>query len=221
MRRGRFGFSAERLDAAKGGLEAFLAPDGSNRFELVVDPEPRGGWQPHHDGLREDIERHRLRFRAGHEVAHSFFFHRVAGQMPRRRVFDSPEQERFCDAFAGALLLPPKVVAGSEPTPENILDLQRRYDVSLQLAVRMFAQTYQRHSFVLLYTEERPPHVRPQWMSPASDWLPRWWARDSIQRLGRRRARAVLVPRKDGSRSRLRALWIPQRRQALLVGAAY
>jgi hypothetical protein len=218
MRRGGFRLSVERLSAAEGRMEAFLAPDEGDCFEVVVDPEPRGGWRPQDRELRDDIHRHRLRFRVGHEVAHSFFFHRVPGETPKRRVTDSPEQEYFCDAFAGALLLPPSVVARYAPTPENILELQDRYDVSLQLAVRTFADVHAGHSFALLYTDEEPPHVRPQWTSPAADWQPRWWTKESVQRLARRDARAVLVPRKDGTRARLLAMWLPQRRQALLTG---
>jgi hypothetical protein len=217
-RRGRFRVSVERLSAADGGMEACLTPDADDSFDIVVDPEPPGGWRPHHDGLREDIRRHRWRFRIGHEVAHSFFFDRVSGQLPRRRVPDSPEQERFCDVFAGALLLPPRVVARTEPTPENIMGLQRGYDVSLHLAVRTFSDTHPTHAFVLLYTDEERPYLRPQWMSRASSWLPRWWAGEPVQRLGRRPVQTVVVPRKDGGRSRLRALWIPERRQALFVG---
>jgi hypothetical protein len=218
LRKGGFKLAVERLSAAEGRMEAFLAPGERNRFEIVVDPEPRGGWRPCHDGLREDIHRHRLRFRIGHEVGHSFFFDRLPGETPQRRATDSPEQEGFCDAFAVALLLPPSVVARVEPTPENIVDLQQRYDVSLQLAVRAFADVHSGHAFVLLYTDEEAPHVRPQWTAAAPDWVARWWAKDSVQRLGQRDATAVLVPRIGGRRSRLRALWLPQRRQALLVG---
>lgn len=218
MRRGRFRLSVEDLGAADGGMEAFLVPDTNDRFEVVVDPEPRGGWRPQLTELREDIHRHRLRFRIGHEVAHSFLFQRTPGEFPRRRGTDSPEEERFCDAFAGALLLPPSVVAQARPTPDDVLGLQAQYDVSLQQAVRMFAEVHLEHAFVLLYTDEEPPFVRPQWASPRPDWEPRWWARESVQTLGSRAAQAIVVPHRSGRRSRLRAKWLPQRRQALLVG---
>lgn len=218
LRRGRFRLSVERMSAADGGMEACLVPDADDRFDIVVDPEPRGGWRPHHKELRTEIQRHRLRFRTGHEAAHSFFFHRAPGRVPRRRVQDSAEQERFCDVFAGALLLPPSVVARTSPTPDEIMRMQERYDVSLQLAVRMFADMHPRRSFVLLYTDAEPPFVRPQWATRRQDWLPRWWATDAIQSLASRDAHAVVVPHKSGRRSRLRAMWLPRRRQALLVG---
>lgn len=200
-------------------MEAFLAPDERNRFEIVVDPEPKGGWREEPEGLRERIHRHRLRFRVGHELAHSFFFDRVPGGTPERRIPDSPEQERFCDAFATALLLPPGVVSGTDPTPENIVKVQELYDVSLELAVRAFAEAHKTHTFVLLYTDDEAPNLRPQWTASAPDWVPRWWAKDCVQRLSERGETPVVqVPRTTGRRSRLRALWLPERRQAVLVG---
>lgn len=39
----------------------------------------------------------------GYEIGHSFFYHRRAGERPRRRDFDSAEED-FCDAFALGLV---------------------------------------------------------------------------------------------------------------------
>jgi hypothetical protein len=182
LRPGRVHLSIEQLSAAVGGMQAFIAPDRRDRFEVVVDPEPPGGWRPRHERLRNAISRHRLRFLVGHELAHSFFFARVPGREPVRRVPDSPQQERFCDAFATALLLPRSVVARTPPEWRSVLAVQRAYDVSLELTVRVFADIHGDRLFALLYFADNEPRLRPQWMTPDAPWRPRWWSAQPFRR---------------------------------------
>lgn len=57
-----------------------------NEHKLPQDPEER---------LRQEA------FLAGHEIAHSFFYHAAPGQVPRRisGQWASREEELFCDEF--------------------------------------------------------------------------------------------------------------------------
>ncbi len=153
------------LRGAHGGLQALLVPRRAH-FDVVVDTEPRGGWAQVGDDLRADLDRHRLRFRAAHEIGHSFFYERAAGGIVRR-VPDSDEQERFCDAYARALLVPPNVAAALSPTPGSVLELQLRYDVSVELAARALGDAHPEAPIWLLVEPDDGP-VFVQWRSPAS-----------------------------------------------------
>ena len=66
---------AAPLRAVDGGIEALLLPR-EDHFELVVDATPLRGWGLVPANLRADLERHRLRFRVAHELAHTLFFSR-------------------------------------------------------------------------------------------------------------------------------------------------
>lgn len=83
------------LSAASGGLQAALVPSDAG-FVVVVDPSPVPGAQTRVDALTL------LRARIAHELGHAFFYE--AGSPPRRAVPPSAREERFCDAFAAALL---------------------------------------------------------------------------------------------------------------------
>jgi len=124
------------LEGREGGEEAMLVPLHENRFGIVLDPTPRGGWNLIPRPVRQDLRRHRLRFRLGHELAHTFFYARRVGQTPLRRLFDSEEQEDFCDRFSRSLLVPQAQIAHMEPTAEGLVRLQRACDVSLEVAAR-------------------------------------------------------------------------------------
>lgn len=85
------------LGAADGGLQAMLMPRLSGGFALVVDPDPtprQAAAGTRREGLVE--------WRTAHEYAHTFFYARRA--VPRRAVAPCVTEERFCDAFANALL---------------------------------------------------------------------------------------------------------------------
>jgi hypothetical protein len=51
-------------------------------------------------------------------------------------VHDSAEQERFCDALAAALLVPPSCARELPLRPESVVSLHRSFDVSVEVAAR-------------------------------------------------------------------------------------
>lgn len=127
------------LGGREGGQEAMLVPLEAGRFGIVVDPTPRGGWDHVPRAVRPDLRRHRLRFRVGHELAHTFFYSRRSGETPQRQLFDSDEQEDFCDRFSRSLLVPRREIERMKPTVEGLVELQRACDVSLEVAARATA----------------------------------------------------------------------------------
>jgi hypothetical protein len=127
------------LDSAHGGAEALLVPLEDDRFSIIVDPQPLGGWGPVDGAERERLERRRVRFRVAHEVAHSLFYERAAGTKPWRAHAATEIEERFCDRFAAALLLPPSVVAHVQLTGAAVQQLADSFDVSLHAVVRSLA----------------------------------------------------------------------------------
>lgn len=175
---GPFRIEKTRLRAAAGGLEALLIPEESGYFRILVDPEPPGGWRPSLDAeLVAEIARHRIRFRLAHELGHSFFYGRTARGF-HRYVSDSPEQERFCDEFASALLLPPEVVAQAEPTASEIVRLHQEYDVSVEMAARAVTAAHgdRLACWILIARDADSPPTR-QWVSEATycvDRRPSW-----------------------------------------------
>jgi hypothetical protein len=168
-RTGRFRVHERRLDAAGGGPEAMLSPERRDRFDVWVDPTPRGGWTHIPQALRPTLRRQRVRFRVAHEIGHSFFFRRTDGE-PCRVLRDSPEQEAFADDFARMLLVPPAAVARTPPIPRVIVSLQKRFDVSLEVAVRAFAALHPDVAVaLLLWAEGSEPasnHLTIQWADP-------------------------------------------------------
>jgi hypothetical protein len=215
---GRFDLRRKSLGAIGGGIEATLTPQPENRFALSVDTEPRGGWDSVTPSLREDLARHRLRFRIAHEIGHSFFYDRV-GQRPRRTLAASEAQERWCDRFASALLMPPSAVAQRRATPRSVLSLQTHYDVSLHVAVRAFARVHHdRFAALLVVRGRRPPHVRVQWQKHHGAPAPRWWAGERLQRAltGGRRCGVFDLEGPTGSRV---AEWhaLPRRQQIIVL----
>lgn len=71
-----------------GALIVPLAEE-DNRFGILVDTLNKNEKELYHNIL--------------HEVGHSFFYHRMNGDMPRRRLEGSDEEEIFCDEFASQL----------------------------------------------------------------------------------------------------------------------
>jgi hypothetical protein len=215
---GRFDLRSEPLGARGGGIEAALAPRRDNRFVLTVDSEPRGGWSSVAPCLREDLARHRLRFRVVHEIGHSFFYDRLGGR-PRRTVANSVEQERWCDRFASAVLLPPATVARRPASPQALLRLQDQFDVSLHVVVRAFARVHrQRFAALLVARGARPPHLRVQWQKRHCAPPARWWTDEALQHAleGRARHGALELQGPAGKRA---AAWyaMPHRRQVMVL----
>ena len=165
---GGFHFAEARLGVDHGGPEALIFPGPDRRLLIRVDSRPNSPWGTDEEDLRQEIRRHRLRFRVAHEVAHSFFFERgVRGARRLRR--SSPLEEAFCDHFATSLLVPPTVVARVPPVADSALELHRHYDVSVEVAVRALARAHPEWDMVLGYWREEEPtgptNLRLQWAS--------------------------------------------------------
>lgn len=172
------------LGSAGGGAEAVLVPQPTDRFHIWVDPTPRGGWQVA-PTIRATVRRHRLRFRVAHEIAHTFFYRRHGGK-PDRLVGDSPQQERYADEFARALLVPPALAAKVEASPQGVLDLQRLCDVSLEVALRAFVGSRREFAAALAYwpAGSPPDQARVQWATDGLGAPGTPWPSKRVKRLG-------------------------------------
>jgi hypothetical protein len=204
---GRFRIVEQGLSRPGGGVEAMLLPRAGNRFCVLVDPTPPRGWDGYDLRVRQATRRHRLRFRAMHEIGHSFFYERDGG-VPRRVVRDSPEQEVFADAFARALLIPPDAIPSTTLTAEDVVALHERYDVSLQVAVRAVVEAQPELSAALVYwtsdSQDAEHAAKLQWCT--TDVRPCW--------------RRVVTGASDGSAGRPLSgsvMTLPNRRQRLWI----
>lgn len=142
------------LEVPAGGAQGFLIPRPGG-FLIEVDPEPHGSWESVPRALRAQLRRHRKRFLIAHELTHTFFYG-DGPTGPRRVVFDSPQQEIFCDEMARALLVPAAVAAALPFEPESAVEIQRRFDVSMEVALRALAAAHGDHAvaWLLLRTRE-------------------------------------------------------------------
>lgn len=88
----------------------------------------------------------RRRFTVAHELAHAFFESTGPG-CPRV----GEELERICDRFAAALLMPMATIAGELDHwgPEIVVDLARRYGVSLSALLLRADEVGDRHGAIL------------------------------------------------------------------------
>jgi hypothetical protein len=210
-RAGRFEVFEAKLSASRGMQEALLVPLADDRFAISVDPTPCGGWDSVASGLRSDLRRHRMRFRIAHEIGHSFFYARAAGEVPTRLVRGSHGQEDFCDEFARALLVPPTASASSPATAHSILDVQRAFDVSLEVAARAFGAAHPGVRSVALWFRCGPEDRGLQLQWGAGDCrLPAIPA----QRPGQTHVVELDTPPQTS------AIWMPERGQAVAVAVA-
>lgn len=119
------------VDASLGdaGREALLIPR-SRGFRIVINSDfiATTGQQA--------LGRQRRRFRVAHELGHTFFYSLGTGRPRRRFPSGGLEEERFCDEFARSLLAPSPE---GEVCADEVLALQARYDVSLEVAARTAA----------------------------------------------------------------------------------
>jgi hypothetical protein len=138
------------LGAAEGGCEAVLASSADDRFVVLIDPAPRGGWHAVSQRVVSEVTRHRFRFRLAHEIGHTLFYARRAGERPARCRPAGVAEERFCDTFASALLFP-RAAATRCSTPGELLRAQRSFDVSVELAVRRWVETHARAAAVFFW----------------------------------------------------------------------
>lgn len=84
------------LRAAEGGIEACTVPSPKYGFRFIVDDREPG--KERRFGEQSPVASLRL----AHEVGHTLFY--SPGSPPSRRLPPTEEEERFCDAFALALL---------------------------------------------------------------------------------------------------------------------
>lgn len=157
------------LGASAGGCEAVVAPHDHDGFVVLVDPTPASGWAEGSEATRTALKRRRVRFRIAHELAHTLFYARTPGGRPRRFQGRSAAEELFCDRFAASLLLP-DAATSSCMSAKELVALHRRYDVSLEVAVRAWTDVHERAT-ALLYWRETRANARLQWKSPG--WSPR------------------------------------------------
>jgi hypothetical protein len=160
-RRGRFDLEEVSLHGAEGKLQALLFPAARDRFSILVDTEPPGGWANVDPVMRPTLHDHRLRFRVCHEVAHTFFFDR-SGPVPRPLAGPSARQERFCDGFASKILIPPKAIASLPASAASVVELHEQFRVSLEVATRAFAAVHRDALMALYVTRGDDPPVL-QW----------------------------------------------------------
>lgn len=161
-----------RLSAREGGQEALLVPLSGDRFGISIDPTPSGGWQKIPVKIRAELKRHRVRFRAGHELGHALFYRRGADR-PRRHVYDSPAQEGFCDLFSRELLVPRSLADQARPTPRALLKLRAECDVSLELAARAVAAAQPGLRIAIWFAPADGEGLALQWASKAAEDSPK------------------------------------------------
>ena len=129
---------------SKSRHSALLVPRIDGSFDVLVDAVsriPGKGVIPRlgQRGTATDV--HRFRFRVAHEIGHSFFYNRHA-RPPTRLLPFSKEEERFCDEFASALLIPPPDVASYPADTSSVFEIQKRYQVSVQAAAHSLARAH-------------------------------------------------------------------------------
>lgn len=129
------------LGGSEGGPQGLLTPLPRGGYRIEVDPSPPLGAGPRSGVLRDEIDRHRMRFVAAHEIAHTLFYWQGRGG-PERLLGDSPAQERFCDALAAALLVPPTAAAQMTLHPQSVVELHKRFDVSIEVAARALVDAH-------------------------------------------------------------------------------
>lgn len=205
--------SVVSLEVPDGGAQGFLIPR-ANGFLIEVDPEPRGGWQSVSPSLRSSLERHRKRFLIAHELAHTLFYEDRPAR-PRRLVFDSVRQEAFCDELARALLVPQEIAATLPFTPEGVVELQRRFDVSMEVALRSSVASHPGTGIAWLLLQ-RHDEMRVQWTSADRSLTAR--ALRALRKLATRASRngsaetGLVAPNRPA-----RALYLPHREQVIVT----
>lgn len=149
--------------------------------------------------MREQLRRHRFRFRLAHELAHTLFFWRRGGR-PQRHLLDSASQERFCDTFSRALLVPPDVAKRLPIRSDAVVYLQEAFDVSLEVAARALAIAHP-SAFIGLWFASADGQLQLQWASDAgwSATLGRYGCGPPLAELGdwlpARRQLVICLPR--------------------------
>lgn len=180
---GQFELTQKTITAAQHDVQGWIFARPRRSFLIEVDNEPPGGWETVPERLREEVGHHRFRFIGCHEIAHSFFFSRQT-DTPEQLLPHSSEEEEFCERFAEALLVPPEVVAETARTPEGVVELHRRFDVSLKCAAKALQRIHGPDFFVgLVLNAERvldePLDTYVQWCEPW-DYIREEWQRGAL-----------------------------------------
>jgi len=152
------------------GVEAELRPHPSaDRFLVRVDPTPARGWTGTPDQMKTAVARQRFRFRVCHELGHALHFDRRRnGEGPARTTPWRSSEEVWCDEFARAFLVPPTAVKELAPEAGTVFELQRRFDVSLEVATRALVTGHPHCEAALWFW---PPDGLPK-----PEWLIRQWS---------------------------------------------
>jgi hypothetical protein len=150
------------LGGANGGPQGLLIPRSDGGFLIEVDPSPPEGWRNAPMELREEISRHRMRFTAVHELAHTLFYRRDV-HPPERLVKDSEAQERFCNSLASALLVPPGAAVDLPLRPESVIRLHDTFDVSVEVAARALVNAHDKAAGWLMVLPDDQTEPWIQW----------------------------------------------------------
>jgi hypothetical protein len=90
-----------------------LVPEANGGFSILIDRSRRPRT------VRTVFQEGRSRFLIAHELAHSMFYDRSSAPH-RRMVPANANEERFCDAFASALLVDSAIPLWAEPVATDV-----------------------------------------------------------------------------------------------------
>jgi hypothetical protein len=190
-----FTIGEAKLRPGGGGKEAMMFVGGDGRFHIAVDTTPPSGWSAMPDELRREVARHRYRFRVAHEIGHSFFYRASDDGKYVRTRRSTDAEERFCDHFAGCLLIPTEAVRMRAPSARTVVELHHDFDVSLQAAARALLVNDPQAAIVVLYCDDTSLQV--QWHSPAARRMTTEISAltlSAVQALARRRGWSTAAP---------------------------
>lgn len=210
------------LGGAEGGPQGLLTPLTGGGYRIEVDPSPPLGWGPRNAALREEVSRHRVRFVAAHEIAHTLFYWRGRGG-PERLLGDSPMQERFCDALAAALLVPPTAAAQMALHPQSVVELHERFDVSIEVAARALVDAHGDGVAWLMIVPEDASEPWVQWGAERSSEAVGPWSLLSRLVAKVRHSDAVAEGRlrwRSGRQTLARGQFLTERRQLVVTARA-
>ena len=114
--------------------------------------------------------RRRERFTLAHELGHFMIRRHVAGFMPASHFkSEDPEEERLCDVFAAALLMPGHMIFSDLKqrgvAPAALLALAEQYDVSLQSILCRAGRAAKGHLMAVIWVT-RGQRLSAEWASP-------------------------------------------------------
>jgi hypothetical protein len=132
---------ARMLDRHGHGREAGIMPSDRYDFVLCVDPDWADGerWEDPFHRVVMDRETPVERFRLAHEIGHSFFYRvkDVSGNAPTRSGPPSTTEERFCDRFADALLVPAETASlAARQGAAAVIELARAMAAPISSVIR-------------------------------------------------------------------------------------